>query len=64
MEFQKRVDEALYRQLLANSAIPLIGSTLACVLVVIAQVNSKNMDLVLNWAGIIFASIAIRMRIP
>jgi diguanylate cyclase (GGDEF)-like protein len=61
MEFQKRIDEALYQQLIANSAIPLIGSALACVFVVIAQVNSKNIDLVLNWAGLIFASIAIRI---
>jgi hypothetical protein len=45
MEFQKRIDEALYQQLIANSAIPLIGSALACVFVVIAQVNSKNIDL-------------------
>lgn len=61
MEFKRRIDEALYQQLLSNSAIPLLGSALACVLVVIAQVNSKNIVLVMNWAVLIFASIVIRV---
>jgi diguanylate cyclase (GGDEF)-like protein len=61
MEFKQRIDEALFRHLVANSAIPLIGSALASLLVAIAQINSNEFNLVIYWVYLVYASLGIRI---
>jgi len=56
-----RIDEIMFRQLIANSSIPLIGSALACLLVVISQINSTQNSYVYIWLCLVLISIGIRI---
>ncbi len=61
MELEKRIDEALFRHLIDNSAIPLIGSALGCLLVAISQMESSKSHLVFDWLCLVYATLGIRI---
>ena len=60
MEFEKRIDEALFRRLVADSAIPLIGSAVGSLLVALSQMESKQSPLVIAWLCLVYATLVIR----
>jgi len=58
---EKRIDAALFRQLIFNSPFPLIGSAIGSVLVAISLIGSNQNYLVMIWLCLVFATIAIRV---
>lgn len=60
MDLELRVNAALFNQLIANSAIPLIGSAVGGVLVGLSQIESSHTNGLLIWLSLLFSSISIR----
>jgi diguanylate cyclase (GGDEF)-like protein/hemerythrin-like metal-binding protein/PAS domain S-box-containing protein len=60
MELKKRIDAALFRDMVAGSAIPLIGSAVGSLLVAIAQVGSNQSSTVILWLCLVYATLGIR----
>lgn len=60
MDLEQRVNAALFNQLIANSAIPLIGSAVGGVLVGLSQIESSHTNGLLIWLCLLFGSIGIR----
>ena len=56
-----RIDEALFRHLIGSSAIPLVGSGLAGVLMAAGLWREETWRLVSVWLALIFAVIALRV---
>ena len=61
MDRNQRIDEALFRRLVENSAIPLVGSGLGSVLVSIVQWQSNNPRNVIGWFCLVHAVIGLRI---
>ncbi|MDD2850325.1 MAG: diguanylate cyclase [Desulfuromonadaceae bacterium] len=61
MKLEKRVGEALLRQLIANSAIPLIGSAVASLLVAISLIGSIESYIIVGWLLLVYATLGIRI---
>lgn len=57
---ESRVDAALFRHLLDNSVIPLIGSTVGGTLVAVAHLDSPHRPLVLVWLAFVYLTVAVR----
>lgn len=56
----QRVDELLFRHLLANSTMPLLGSVIGAALVAIAQIRSGDAPIIIAWLGLICATVIAR----
>jgi diguanylate cyclase (GGDEF)-like protein/hemerythrin-like metal-binding protein len=61
MALEKRIGEALFRQLIANSAIPFIGSAVGSLLVAIALTGAVENRIVISWLLLVYTSIGIRI---
>ena len=61
MELKRRVDAALFRHLIGNSAIPMIGSAVGCLLVASSHLQSNRNDLIVDWIYLVYATLAIRI---
>ena len=61
MKAIKRVDEALFRQLMSYSVTPLLGSALGSFLVAISQINSNETYKIIYWLSFVYLSLAIRI---
>ena len=57
---ESRVDAAIFRHLLDNSNIPLIGSAFGSTLVATAHMDSPHRPLVLIWLAFVYLTVAIR----
>ncbi len=60
MELEKRIEAALFHQLVANSAIPLIGSAIGSLLVAVSQLGSSRSDVILGWLCLVYATLGLR----
>jgi len=60
LSHETRVEAALFRHLIDNSAIPLIGSAIGSLLVAIAHMDSPYRHLVLIWMVGLYGTIALR----
>jgi diguanylate cyclase (GGDEF)-like protein len=61
MKLVERIDEALFRQLISNSSIPLIGSAIGSLLVAISQTESSESKKVIIWLYLVYATLAMRI---
>lgn len=61
MELEQRVDEALFRRFISSSAIPLIGSALGSLLVVLSQLDSSKSYLFFDWLFLVYTTLVIRV---
>ena len=61
MSHEPQVEAALFRHLIDNSAIPLIGSAIGSLLVAMAHMDSPYHPLVLTWLACLYATIGIRI---
>ena len=61
MSHKARVEAALFQHLIDNSAIPLIGSGIGGLLVVMAHLDSPYRHLVFAWAVLLSCTIGIRL---
>jgi diguanylate cyclase (GGDEF)-like protein/hemerythrin-like metal-binding protein len=61
MKLEERIGEALLRQLIANSAIPLIGSAVGSLLVAISLMGSIESHIVIGWLLLVYATLGIRI---
>lgn len=60
MQAQQRIDAALYKYLLDNASIPLVGSGIGGLMVTVSQWDSPNQTLAMGWMLLVFLSIALR----
>ena len=60
MELKRRIDAALFRHLISNSAIPLIGSAVGSLLVAISQIESNDSHMAIGWLCLVYVTIGIR----
>ncbi len=60
LDIKSRVDEALFRQLISFSAIPLIGSAACSLVIALAEWPEDNRRLVNGWVGLILVITAFR----
>ncbi|MFA6015840.1 MAG: GGDEF domain-containing protein [Gallionellaceae bacterium] len=61
MEQVDRINEALFRQLISNSSIPLIGSAIGSLLVAISQTESSDSEKIISWLCLVYATLAVRI---
>lgn len=61
MKHVERVNEALFRQLISDASIPLLGSAVGSALVALAQIGSDESAKVILWLCLIYATLALRL---
>lgn len=61
MSLEQRVDEALFRRLIAVSPIPLVGSALGSVLVAMPQLSTANSGLFITWVCLVYVITGLRI---
>lgn len=61
MDRNYRIEEALFRGLVENAAIPLVGSAIGCVLVSVVQWQSNSHRIVIGWVCLVLAVIGARI---
>ena len=61
MDSDQRVEAASFRYLIANSAIPLIGSATGSVLIAISQIQSGNNQPALIWLCCVYVTVVVRI---
>ncbi|MFA7382396.1 MAG: diguanylate cyclase [Desulfurivibrionaceae bacterium] len=61
MKLEERIGEALLRQLMANAAIPLIGSAVGSLLVATSLLGSIESQIVVGWLLLVYATLGIRI---
>ncbi len=60
MSHKTSIDNALFRHLVDNSNIPLIGSGVGCLLVALAQMSAPDNKLVFGWTLLVLLTVGIR----
>lgn len=60
MSHKTSIDNALFRHLIDNSNIPLIGSGAGSLLVALAQMSSPDSELVFGWTLLVLLTVGIR----
>lgn len=60
MQPNQRIDAAIFKYLLDNSSIPLVGSGVGGLLVMVSQWNSSNQMLSMSWMMLVLLTIGLR----